>query len=85
MNKQKSDIKEDPLFKILNNMANCAFKAGKKRINLIIRNNLKVLNTLTPTESDEISIESVVCVFTIISYILMLTIIQSNMLFASLM
>ena len=67
MNKQKSDINEATLLTLLSIMANCAFIVGKERINLIIRNNLKVLNTLTPTESDEISIESVVCVFTIIS------------------
>ena len=67
VNKLRSDKKEATLLKLLSIMANCAFIVGKKRINLIIRNNLKVLNTLTPTESDEISIESVVCNFTIIS------------------
>ena len=66
MNKLNNDINEATLLKLLSNTKNCLLIVGKKRINLIMRNNRKVLNTLIPPEF-ELFIKLIVCNFSITS------------------
>ena len=57
INKPSKDKKEAILWKLLSIIIHCLLIVGKKRINFIIRNKRKVLNTLTPAEFDESLIE----------------------------